>query len=100
MQVETVKTTGSAATTLDSVRPMIRLVVKDIAIREGIDNPNALAEKTGLPYETCRRVWNDNSKHIGLSTIEALCDALRVRPGQLFDYEYEPDKKQATKGKR
>ena len=103
MQVEGAKATGKLDTTFGSVRPvMIKLVVKEIAIREGIENPNALAEVTGLPYETCRRVWNDNSKHIGLGTIERLCDVLRVRPGQLFDYEYEPHKNvhEQTKSKR
>jgi DNA-binding Xre family transcriptional regulator len=87
------KRTGRRRTTLDNVGPcMLRLAVKELAIREGIENPNALAAATGLPYETCRRVWQGEPSMIGLGTIERLCDVLRVRPGQLFDYEYEPDK--------
>lgn len=80
-------------TTFDSVRRvMLRMTVKELAEREGIENPNMLSEATGLPYETCRRLWGETPSKIGLATIEALCDVLRVRPGQLFDYEYEPDK--------
>lgn len=71
---------------------MIRLVVKEIAKREGIENPNALAQATELPYETCRRLWQEKATMIGLRTIERLCDVLHVRPGQLFDYEHEPNK--------
>ena len=71
---------------------MIKLVVKEIAKREGIENPNALAQATELPYETCRRLWQEKATMIGLSTIERLCDVLHVRPGQLFDYEHEPNK--------
>lgn len=84
---------SESITTSDSVNGiMIRLAVRDLARREGIDNPNALAVVTGLPYETCRRVWEGHPSMIGLNTLEKLCDALHVRPGQLFDYEYESDK--------
>jgi DNA-binding Xre family transcriptional regulator len=80
---------------------MIRLVVREHALREGIENPNALAEATGLPYESCRRLWQGNTTRIDLNTIERLCDTLKLRPGQLFDYEHEPDKpkKKRAKGK-
>jgi DNA-binding Xre family transcriptional regulator len=79
---------------------MIRLAVKEIAMREGIENPNALAVATGLPYETCRRVWEGQPAMVGLNTLEKLCDTLRVRPGQLFDYEHEPNKpKRMKRGK-
>ena len=84
---------SATATTPDSLDGiMIRLAVREIAIREGIDNPNSLAVVTGLPYETCRRVWKGQPSMIGLSTLEKLCDHLHVRPGSLFDYEREPDK--------
>ena len=79
---------------------MIKLVVKEIAQREGIENPNALSQMTGLPYETCRRIWQDKATMISLNTIERLCDVLRVRPSQLFDYEYEPGKAKRSRGTR
>lgn len=97
------KLSGTLGTSFDSVQyGMIRLVVKEIAEREGIENPNALSQATGLPYETCRRLWQEKASMIGLGTIERLCDVLHVRPGQLFDYENEPDKAQRlrkSKGK-
>ena len=89
-------------TSFDSVRgEMIRLVVREIAQREGIENPNVLSQATGLPYETCRRLWQEKATMISLNTIERLCDVLQVRPSQLFDYEYEPGKvKQPRRAKR
>jgi DNA-binding Xre family transcriptional regulator len=84
---------GAGITSLVSVAStMIALNISDPAIREGIPNANALAVTTGLPYETCRKLWRGTATRIDLKTIERLCDVLRVRPGQLFDYEYEPDK--------
>lgn len=79
---------------------MLRLVVKELAEREGIENPNSLAVATGLPYETCRRVWRGEPKLIGLETIERLCDILHVRPGQLFDYTHEPDRRPRRRSRR
>ena len=76
------------------------MTVKELAIREGIENPNMLSDKTGLPYETCRRLWGETPAMIGISTIETLCDVLRVRPGQLFDYEFEPDRKRPARKPR
>ena len=71
---------------------MLRLIVKELAEREGIENPLQLSQRSGLSYETCRRVWNDAAEQWGRKTIERLCDVLHVRPGQLFHYESEPDK--------
>ena len=79
---------------------MIRLVVKEIAQREGIENPNVLSQMTGLPYETCRRLWQEKATMISLNTIERLCDVLRVRPSQLFDYEYEPGNAKRSRSTR
>jgi len=97
-----VKRAGTAATKFATVRGgMIKIVVKEAAEREGFDNPNALSEATGLPYETCRKLWRGSATRIDMSTIERICDALRVRPGQLFDYEYEVDKpKRKRKARR
>jgi DNA-binding Xre family transcriptional regulator len=67
----------------------IKLLVREVAEREGIPNPNVLAEKTGLHYETCRKIWRGQPAMIGLDTIQRICDVLGVRPGQLFEYEPE-----------
>ena len=95
MRVRTTMEAGMEATTFDNLRAgMIKLVVKEVAEKEGITNPLELSRLSGLPYETCRRAWNDDASQIGLKTIERLCDVLRVGPGQLFEYYYEPDKPQ------
>jgi DNA-binding Xre family transcriptional regulator len=79
---------------------MIKLVIREIAQREGIANPNSLSLATGLPYETCRRLWQEKATMISLNTIERLCDALRVRPAQLFDYEHEPVKARRSRNSK
>jgi len=65
---------------------MIRFTVKEVAEREGKENPNQLAEVTGLPYETCRTIWNDTAVLIHKRTLARLCAALRLRPGQLLEW--------------
>jgi len=80
------------STRFDNFADVLKLLIRETAIREGIENPNALAQATGLPYETCRRLWREDATRIDLLTIEVLCNTLQVRPGQLFDYDPEPDR--------
>jgi len=68
---------------------MIRFTVREVAEREGIENPNQLADVTDLPYETCRTIWNDTAVLIHKRTLARLCAVLKVRPGQLL--EWVPD---------
>jgi DNA-binding Xre family transcriptional regulator len=65
---------------------MIRFTVKEVAEKEGIENANQLAEITGLPYETCRTIWNDTAVLIHKRTLARLCAVLRVRPSQLIEW--------------
>lgn len=69
---------------------MIRLIVKEVAKRAGIKNPRELSKKANLPYESCRLLWEGNTKMIGLNTIEHLCTLFEVPPCQLFDFEADP----------
>jgi DNA-binding Xre family transcriptional regulator len=64
---------------------MIRLLVREIAEREGIQNPYQLADRTGLKYESCRLIWQGASRQLSLRTIEVLCRTLMIMPGQLFE---------------
>lgn len=64
---------------------MIRLLVREIAEREGIQNPYQLADRTGLKYESCRLLWHGTSRQLNLRTIELLCRSLMILPGQLFE---------------
>jgi DNA-binding Xre family transcriptional regulator len=68
---------------------MTKLVVREVAEREGIANALELATKAGVPYASVYRLWNGTARMIGLDTIERLCRALSVRPGQLFELEAE-----------
>jgi len=77
---------------------MIRLDIKEIATRAGFENPYALSIAAGLPYETCRKLWQQSLVRIDLRTLEKLCDALEVRPGLLF--EYHKEKSSGPKAKR
>lgn len=65
----------------------VTLKVRQIAEQRGVDNPFALARATGLGYAVCHRMWNSETTLIALETIAKLCDGLKVKPGQLFEFE-------------
>jgi DNA-binding Xre family transcriptional regulator len=44
----------------------------------------ALAKKAGITPKQVNQVANQQIKHIGLSTIDRLCEALNVEPGDLI----------------
>ena len=69
----------------------MKLIVRQVAEREGIRNPLELSQKSGIAYASCHRLWNEDVKQIGIETIERLCTLLKVWPNQLFDYKPEPD---------
>ncbi|MGH9763616.1 MAG: helix-turn-helix domain-containing protein [Blastocatellia bacterium] len=75
---------------LDS-RAMIRLRVKEVAQREGIENAHDLAKRTGIPLHSMYRIWDGNARMIGLKTLDRLCAALSVKPSQLLEHDAEPD---------
>jgi DNA-binding Xre family transcriptional regulator len=70
----------------------MKLIVKEVAQREGIRNPVELSQKTGIAYGSCHRLWKGTATMISVETIERLCTAMRVWPSQLFDYQPEPEK--------
>ena len=74
---------------LDCGAMSMKLIVKEVAQREGIRNPVELSQKTGIAYGSCHRLWKGTATMIGVETLERLCTALRVWPGQLFDYQPE-----------
>lgn len=71
---------------------MIRWVVREVAERAGIRNARELAARTGLPPTSAYRIWTDKATRTDLTTIDKLCTALEVKPGQLFEHEAEPDR--------
>jgi DNA-binding Xre family transcriptional regulator len=88
--------------------PVLKLVIKEVAERAGFRNALDLSKRADLPYESVRRLWQGTATMVSLGTLERICQALEVRPAQLFHYEAEPlplptDKKRAkrsTKTKR
>jgi DNA-binding Xre family transcriptional regulator len=67
----------------------LRLIVREVAEREGIKTPYELSKLAGLPYETCRALWNEQSNMIALKTLERICTVLKVRPSQVIEFEPE-----------
>lgn len=63
---------------------MIKLIVRDLAVAEGIGNALVLSKQSGLAYAMCYKLWNDQQTRIDLTTIDRLCDVLRCSPGDLF----------------
>lgn len=86
----------------------LRLIVKEVAEREGIRNPRELSQRSGIAYASCHRFWNGEVAQIGIETLERLCTLFKVWPNQLFDYRPEPkilpqdrsEALKATKAKR
>jgi DNA-binding Xre family transcriptional regulator len=66
---------------------MIRLIVREVAEREGISSPRELERAAGISYATAHALWNGTPRMVQLETIELLCTSLGVRPGQLFEFE-------------
>lgn len=69
----------------------MKLIVREVAEREGIRNANELSVKTGIPLFSMYRIWDGRAKMIALETMDRLCTVLKVKPGQLFEHEAEPD---------
>lgn len=65
----------------------IRIAIKEVAEKIGIENPTQLTEKTGLNYATCYNLWENRVKRIDLKTLEKLCKTLNVSPNDLLGYE-------------
>jgi DNA-binding Xre family transcriptional regulator len=74
---------------------MIRLIVREVAEREGISSPRELERATGISYATAHALWNGSQLMMQLETIELICTSLGVRPGQLF--EFEPNQEKLTR---
>jgi DNA-binding Xre family transcriptional regulator len=65
----------------------VKLIVKEIAEKKGIKNPFMLQAATKLNYAACYKMWHGEQQRIDLQTIAQICEALNVKPGQLFEYQ-------------
>jgi DNA-binding Xre family transcriptional regulator len=71
---------------------MMRLIVKEVAHREGIASAYDLSRRTGVQVTSMYKIWSGEARMIGLDTLDKLCTVLKVKPGQLFEHEAEPEK--------
>ena len=65
---------------------MVILKVRELAESKGIKNPFVLADRTGLAYANCWKMWNGKQTRINLSTINSLCVALECEPGDFIKF--------------
>lgn len=70
---------------------MVRIKIREIAEKKGINNPFQLMKVTGLNYAQCHLYWNSQPKQIGVEALNRLCMALGVTPGEIFEFESDPD---------
>lgn len=68
---------------------VVKLTIREIAEKKGFENPRQLSEASGVAYAACHAIWNGTQKQIALETINKFCEALKVKPGQFFEYEGE-----------
>jgi DNA-binding Xre family transcriptional regulator len=65
----------------------IKLLVKEVAEKKGINNPFMLAKETGLNYAACYKMWHGEQQRFDLKTLARLCEVFEVKPGQFFGYQ-------------
>jgi DNA-binding Xre family transcriptional regulator len=61
------------------------LDARDMSIRQ-------LSEKTGLPFESLRRLYNDETKQYQRDTIGKICEELQIEISDLLILVDEPEK--------
>lgn len=67
---------------------MIKLRVREIAENKGL-NIQSLANRSEIAYSTVLDLWYDRVRRIDKTTLNRLCSALDVEPGDLIVREVE-----------
>lgn len=62
---------------------MIKFRVRELAEQRGL-NMQALADKSGVAYSTVLDLWHDRVKRIDKTTLNKICVALEVQPGDVL----------------
>ncbi len=65
-----------------------------ILLAERDMNLSQLAEQAGIHYTTMRRFAGDEITSIHKDTLDKVCRALHVQPGDLFVYRPDPEETQ------
>ena len=59
----------------------------ELEIREKFDNPQKMANQTGIPYMTIKNVLKRSAENSSLATIKKICDALQFSIGELYSQQ-------------
>lgn len=68
---------------------MVRLIVREVAERQGVKDATDLARRTGLAYGTAYRLWQgdvggESNRSVGILTLHRVAKALGVTMGDLY----------------
>jgi hypothetical protein len=77
---------------------MIKVLVRDVAERAGIQTAYALMKQGELDAKTAYAYWNGTVTRFDASVLERLCNLFNVPVGQLL--QHIPDGKQDAMGSR
>jgi DNA-binding Xre family transcriptional regulator len=69
----------------------MRLQVREIAEKLGVENAAQLASLTGLGLTSCYQLWNGTAQMVSLRTLNTLCNKLKAHPALLFEYKPDPE---------
>lgn len=61
----------------------IKLRIGELAREQGL-TIKALAERAGVAYNTAHTLYTSRATRIDLDTLERICNALQVKPGDIF----------------
>jgi DNA-binding Xre family transcriptional regulator len=64
----------------------MKLRIKEICAAQGIKSAYELAKRTKLNMPTAYRAFANDIKQFTPQTLQALCDALKCSPNDIFDY--------------
>lgn len=70
---------------------MITTRIKEVAERRKISSGYQLGKLLGLSPSMASRLWKDEVKMIDLTTLDRLCNKLRCKPADLFQYQPEDE---------
>ena len=66
-----------------------KLTIREAAEKRGITSSYQLMKALDIPPGHASKLWKGEMRMIGLDTVDALCVALKCKPGDLI--KYEPD---------
>lgn len=76
---------------------VVKLKIKEVSERSGVENPFQLANVSGINYALCYRLWHEQTTQISLLTLAKVCDALSCTPGDVLELESKDKKKGGRK---